>query len=84
MNGPALRYEVPVSIHICNIVWTHGPWPAGVPDVTIFRAGLKERLEMANEFAIAEEGAAKTALSLTFSASGGATRSFAMATEGDK
>ena len=32
INGPALRYEVAVSVGPANIVWAHGPFKAGTPD----------------------------------------------------
>lgn len=44
-NGPAIRYELGVSIHTGWIVWTHGPFPAGdFTDLEIFRLGLKAEL----------------------------------------
>lgn len=44
-NGPALRYEVGVSIQTGWIVWIHGPFPAGdFPDIEIFRLGLYDLL----------------------------------------
>ena len=45
-NGPALRYEVAVSINGGDIVHTNGPFPAGAwPDITIFRDELIHKLE---------------------------------------
>ena len=43
-KGPGLRYEIGVSIRTGDIVWFHGPFPAGTPDITIFRMKLKQRL----------------------------------------
>lgn len=55
-NGPALRYEVALSVHRAKIVWAFGPFAAGTPDVTIFREKLKRKLEIADEFAISDNG----------------------------
>ena len=44
-NGPAIKYEVAISIRNCDIVWTNSPFLAGRGDLTIFRKdGLKEAL----------------------------------------
>ena len=43
-RGPGLRYEVAVGIQSGHIVWTNGPFPAGVPDIVIFRYSLKNKL----------------------------------------
>ncbi len=51
-----MRYEIAVSVHTGNELWAHGSWPAGVSDVNIFRAGLKQQLEYADEFAVADDG----------------------------
>ena len=45
-NHAALRYEVGVSIINGDIVWLHGPFPAGRwPDIKIFRHALVSYLE---------------------------------------
>ena len=43
-RGPGLRYEVAVGIQSGHIVWTNGPFPAGTPDIVIFRHSLKNVL----------------------------------------
>lgn len=55
-RGPAVRYEVALSIHDARIVWASGPWPAGqYPDLKVFQQGLKPLLKR-NEFVIADSG----------------------------
>ena len=40
-NGPGIRYELAISIKTGEIVWIHGPFPAGEwPDIRIFRDSL--------------------------------------------
>lgn len=39
-NGPALKYEVGVSIATGYIVWTNGPFKAGKPDAEVFKDDL--------------------------------------------
>lgn len=43
-NGPAVRYEIAVSIKDCRIVWINGPYPAGIPDKIMFEHRLKLKL----------------------------------------
>ena len=44
-NGPALRYEVGLNIRTGDIVWIHGPFPAGEwPDLRISRYGIVHHL----------------------------------------
>ena len=44
-NGPAIRYEIGVSIQTGWLVWVYGPFPAGdFPDLEIFRLGLRDLL----------------------------------------
>jgi hypothetical protein len=44
-NHSGLRYEVAVSIQTGDIVWIHGPFPAGGwPDINIFRHSLLSHL----------------------------------------
>ena len=44
-RGAGLRYEVAVAIQSGHIVWTNGPFPAGTPDLKIFRQDLKKQLK---------------------------------------
>ena len=45
-RGPALRYEVAVSIRTSDIVWIAGPCLPGIwNDITIFRDGLIDQLD---------------------------------------
>ena len=44
MNGPALKYEVDVSIKTGSIVWINGPFCAGTRDVEIFNNALVNEL----------------------------------------
>lgn len=55
-NGPAIRYEVALSLQSAKIVWAYGPFPAGTPDISIFRTKLKYKLARADEFAICDNG----------------------------
>jgi DDE superfamily endonuclease len=45
-HGPALGYEIAVAIHHNKVVHINGPFPAGVPDISIFRkdGGLKSKI----------------------------------------
>lgn len=55
-NHAALRYEVAVSIQKGDIVWIHGPFPAGAwPDIKIFRHCLLSHLSE-NERVVADQG----------------------------
>jgi hypothetical protein len=56
-HGPGLAYEIAISIQENKVVHIHGPFPAGVPDLTIFRSpdGLKSKLP-ASKFATADRG----------------------------
>ena len=46
-----------MSIKSDHIVWTNGPFPAGkFADITIFRCGLKQLLEEAEERCEADDG----------------------------
>ena len=42
----ALCYELAVSVYHNKLVWMNGPFPAGKPDITIFReeGGLKDKI----------------------------------------
>ena len=64
-HGPAVRYELGVSIKTGWIVWVHGPFPAGdFPDLEIFRLGLKDLLG-ANERVECDQGYAGDAKTRT-------------------
>ena len=55
-HGPALRYEVAISIATGWIVWLMGPFPAGEwPDLRIVREALNHELD-AGEMYIADGG----------------------------
>jgi hypothetical protein len=45
-HGPALAYEIAIAVQDNKIVHIHGPFPAGVPDLTIYRSpgGLKSKI----------------------------------------
>jgi hypothetical protein len=45
-HGPALAYEIAIAIQENKVVHIHGPFPAGIPDLSIFRSpgGLKSKL----------------------------------------
>lgn len=49
-----LAYEVAVSIFEDRCVWINGPFPAGKNDLSIFRAGLKDR--MAGKLGVGDKG----------------------------
>ena len=52
-----LRYEIAIAIQSGDIVWIHGPFPAGkFPDIKIFRWGLKAMLLAEGEQAEADDG----------------------------
>lgn len=54
-NKPALRYEVAMTIQTANVVRAHGPFPAGVPDLTSFRRVLRVQLVRVDVFAITDD-----------------------------
>jgi DDE superfamily endonuclease len=56
-HGPAVGYEIAISLQQNRVVHVHGPYPAGVPDITIFRAegGLKSKMPD-GKFATADRG----------------------------
>ena len=44
-HGPALNYELGLSIYRDQIVWINGPFPAGTHDITVYRNnGLRDRI----------------------------------------
>jgi hypothetical protein len=55
INGPALRYEVGLYIQTGWIVWINGPYPAGIPDLSIARDWLIHELDP-NEKYLADGG----------------------------
>ena len=55
IKAAALRYEVDVAVHTGFIVWVSGPYPAGTPDITIFRDGLEQAL-LPTEKVVADKG----------------------------
>ena len=54
-HAAAVRYEIGITLKTGDICWFNGPFPAGVPDVTIFWTKLKHRLE-SREKVIADGG----------------------------
>jgi len=50
-----LAYEVALSIFENKIVWINGPFAAGKNDVSIFRAGLKQKFEV-GKLGVADKG----------------------------
>lgn len=41
----AYVYELALSIHDNNLVWISGPYPAGNPDIVVFRkSGIKDKI----------------------------------------
>lgn len=56
-NGPALRYEVAISIFSGDIVHINGPFNPGiVNDIAIFRDKLKDKLKFGVERVEADDG----------------------------
>ena len=43
-KAAAVRYEIGIGIRTGHICWFHGPFPAGMPDISIFRIKLKQKL----------------------------------------
>jgi DDE superfamily endonuclease len=56
-HGPAVGYEIAISLQQNRVVHVNGPYPAGVPDITIFQAegGLKSKMPD-GKFATADRG----------------------------
>jgi hypothetical protein len=56
-NGPALAYEIAIAIHDNKVVHINGPFPAGIPDLSMYRnpSGLKEKMPV-GKFATADRG----------------------------
>lgn len=47
-KAAGLAYEVGIRINAPELVWVHGPFPAGWPDLDIFRNKLKGKLQTLN------------------------------------
>lgn len=54
-KSAGVRYEIGICIKTGDICWFHGPFPASIPDITIFRMKLKLRLK-AREKVVADGG----------------------------
>lgn len=48
-HSAALDYEIAISIFTQQVVWVHGPFPAGDNDISIFRNKLKEKMIWARD-----------------------------------
>lgn len=48
-NGPALDYEIAISIFTQQCVWAKGPYAAGTNDITVFRDRLKQKMKETRE-----------------------------------
>jgi len=55
-NGPALDYEIAMSVFAQKCVWINGPFPAGTSDLKVFRQGLKQKIEDARASGIKHRG----------------------------
>jgi DDE superfamily endonuclease len=55
-NACALKYELAISLYSSKLVWMNGPFRGGEHDLTIFRGGLKDRLQASGKIAIADSG----------------------------
>jgi len=56
-KGAGLAYELAVSVHESKLVWINGPFPAGEPDLVIYRkeGGLRDKMPPGKK-AIADRG----------------------------
>ena len=45
LNGPGVRYEIGICIQTGWIVWINGPFPCGIPDLSIARDWINDLLE---------------------------------------
>jgi hypothetical protein len=54
-RGPGVRYEIGLCIATGNIVWAHGGYPCGWPDLRLARDAFIDRLEI-YEKALADKG----------------------------
>lgn len=41
---PGLVYEIAIALYHDTLVWINGPFPAGLNDLQVFRAGLKDKI----------------------------------------
>ena len=46
-HSPALDYEIAISVFSQKCVWINGTFPAGSPDLKVFRQGLKAKIDEA-------------------------------------
>lgn len=54
-KGPALDYEIRISLYENKVVWVNGPFKASKHDITIFRSALKAKIPK-GKLAIADLG----------------------------
>jgi hypothetical protein len=56
-HGPALAYEIAIAVQHNNVVHINGPFPAGLPDISIYRKedGLKSKMPE-GKYATADRG----------------------------
>lgn len=54
-NGPALDYELGISVFDNKLVWMKGPKPAATHDITVYREALKNKIP-AGKRAIGDNG----------------------------
>ena len=52
---PGLVYEIAVAVYNDSLVWINGPFPAGMSDLKVFRAGLKQKIPEGKRL-IADQG----------------------------
>ena len=54
-NRAAFSYELGISTYEQKLVWINGPFPAGMHDITIYRAGLMQKIPVGKKV-IGDEG----------------------------
>ena len=56
-NHPGLNYELGIRLYENQLAWINGPFPAGEPDITVFRKpnGLKSQIPL-GKLVIADKG----------------------------
>lgn len=52
---PGVVYEIAIGIYSDTLVWINGPFPAGMSDLQVFRAGLKQKIPEGKRL-IADQG----------------------------